>query len=244
MPSRKDFAQRSRSRNAASPKRPAAKPSSRPAARAPKRGPWKLALLSLLALAGLIFLLNRLLDVEKVPTPGATPPPAANEKPAPKPAPAPKEKTQTKAAEPTRDSQALPPVKEQSTQAETPAVPPKPIAEEKPTGNKYEFYELLPKSEVIPAAVDEYKSTPRNAVSATRYLLQAGSFRDPGDAEKMRVQLLLQGLTDAHTSKTESSNGGTWYRVRVGPFDNRSQLNKAHDKLVRMNINPMQIRVN
>lgn len=241
MPSRKDFAQRSRPRNAASPKRPAAKPS-KPAARAPQRRPWKLALVSLLALAGLIFLLNRLLDVEKVAPQGATSAPEAAPKPAAKPAP---EKTPAKPAqpEPARNTKALPPVKEKSTVAETPAVPPKPVEETKPAGNKYEFYELLPKSEVVPAAVEEYKSTPRDAVSATRYLLQAGSFRDPADAEKMRVQLLLQGLTDAHTSKTEGTNGGTWYRVRVGPFDNRSQLNKAHDKLVRMSINPMQIRV-
>tara|TARA_R110001583_G_scaffold184190_1_gene343285 strand:+ start:8761 stop:8937 length:177 start_codon:yes stop_codon:yes gene_type:complete len=39
-----------------------------------------------------------------------------------------------------------------------------------------------------------------------------------------------------------SINSGTWYRVFVGPFSNRSKLNKAQDILVSNNISPLLIK--
>ncbi|MBY4678077.1 SPOR domain-containing protein [Marinobacterium arenosum] len=116
---------------------------------------------------------------------------------------------------------------------------PQPEAEQ---GERFEFYKMLPKSEVQTDQVDAYSSTPRDAKTEYKYLLQAGSFRDPADAERMRAQLILLGLPNAHTSKSTGQNG-VWYRVRVGPFDNRSLMNRAHDKLVRQNIQPMEIKL-
>jgi cell division protein FtsN len=75
-----------------------------------------------------------------------------------------------------------------------------------------------------------------------RYLLQAGSFRDPADAERMRARLILEGLPGVRTDRSEGSNG-IWYRVRVGPFDNRSAMNRASNKLSKLNIIPMEVRI-
>ncbi|WP_051559924.1 SPOR domain-containing protein [Marinobacterium jannaschii] len=107
---------------------------------------------------------------------------------------------------------------------------------------RFEFYKMLPESEVTTSDPSKYKSTPKAEKTKYKYLLQTGSFRSAADADRMRANLLLQGLPNVHTSKSVSSNGTTWYRVRTGPFDSRSRLNKAYDKLVRMNIEPMQIR--
>lgn len=101
---------------------------------------------------------------------------------------------------------------------------------------------MLPKSEVKTEQVDVYKSTPKDAKMQYRYLLQAGSFRKAADAERMRAKLILMGMPNAKTSKSTGQNG-TWYRVRVGPFDNRSLLNRAQDKLVRQQIQPMEIKL-
>ncbi|GGO78287.1 hypothetical protein GCM10011348_09850 [Marinobacterium nitratireducens] len=106
---------------------------------------------------------------------------------------------------------------------------------------RFEFYEMLPRSEVEAPKVDAYKSTPRTAKLEHSYLLQAGSFRNPADAERMRAQLLLAGLPNVTTSRVVGSNG-TWYRVRTGPFTNRQELNKAENKMVKLSIQPMQIR--
>lgn len=108
--------------------------------------------------------------------------------------------------------------------------------------NRFEFYDMLKKSEVEAPQVDAYKSTPRDAKSEHSYLLQAGSFKSKADAERMRAQLILLGLPNVHTNTSTSDNGTLWYRVRLGPFENRSRLSKAYDKLVQQNIQPLRIK--
>lgn len=118
--------------------------------------------------------------------------------------------------------------------SEAPKAAPKPDPE-------YKFYKLLPNSEVVPARVEAYKSTPKSAADYSKHLLQAGSFKRAQDADSLRAKLLLSGLPNATTSRVVSSSGSVWYRVRIGPFPSRSKLNKAYDQLVRMNLQPLHI---
>ncbi|MFT6915223.1 MAG: cell division protein FtsN [Motiliproteus sp.] len=106
---------------------------------------------------------------------------------------------------------------------------------------EYDFYKLLPDSEVTPAVVDAYVSTPRSAADYSKHLLQAGSFRHAEDAERLRARLLLAGMPNVTKSRVVSSNGSVWYRVRIGPFPSRSKLSKAYDQLVRMRLQPMEL---
>ena len=108
---------------------------------------------------------------------------------------------------------------------------------------RFEFYKMLPESEVDTTNVEPYKSTPKDVKPKHTYVLQVGSFQSGSDAERLRAQLILQGLPNVHTRKVTNSNGTVWHQVRSGPFDNRSQLNKAQDRLVRMNIQPLVKRV-
>ncbi|MEH6649040.1 MAG: SPOR domain-containing protein [Motiliproteus sp.] len=119
-----------------------------------------------------------------------------------------------------------------------PKPPPKPAAK---SDEGYKFYKLLPESEVVPAKVEAYKSTPKSAVDYSKHLLQAGSFKRSSDAESLRAKLLLEGMPNVTTSKVTSSSGTVWHRVRLGPFASRSKLNKAYDRLVRMNLQPLHI---
>ncbi|MDY6890279.1 MAG: SPOR domain-containing protein [Pseudomonadota bacterium] len=126
------------------------------------------------------------------------------------------------------------------TPSKPPAKPAPAVVE--PKQSRFDFYEKLPKSEIVAPKVEAYKSTPKDAPMEHRYLLQAGSFRDPADAERMRARLILEGLPGVRTDRSEGSNG-IWYRVRVGPFDNRSAMNRASNKLSKLNIIPMEVRI-
>jgi cell division protein FtsN len=116
-------------------------------------------------------------------------------------------------------------------------------AQPKQSKPDYKFYKLLPESEVTPSEVEAYKSTPKSAADYSKYLLQAGSFKRSSDADSLRATLLLVGMPNVTTSKVVSSSGTTWYRVRLGPFSSRSKLNKAYDQLVRMRLQPLQIKL-
>lgn len=108
-----------------------------------------------------------------------------------------------------------------------------PTAQQQPG---FRFYEMLPDSEVIPSDVEEY--TPGPAQQQYTYLVQTGSFRSPTDAERQRAQIAFQGLR-ANVSRIDLDSGSTWYRVNVGPFTSRSQMNAALDKLVSISIQPL-----
>lgn len=139
------------------------------------------------------------------------------------------------------------------------AEPAKSDSKPEPVKPKYDFYTLLPESEVIvpPEAVPEKTPPPATpaelakadaaraeaalkgetppplptAVKAavTQYFLQAGSFRKQDDADKVRAQIILLGQDVQVESGTVREE--TWYRVLVGPFSNREQLTAAQKKL-------------
>lgn len=133
-------------------------------------------------------------------------------------------------------------VKRDSTAAQSPPQPatPSPTPRQE---TRYEFYTLLPESEVMvpesavpdkPApespAQSDPASTDSSATGDTRFFLQAGSFRKQTDADGVRAKILLLGL-DVQLEPARLDNGDTWYRVQVGPFRDREQLNQAQRML-------------
>ena len=107
----------------------------------------------------------------------------------------------------------------------------------------FDFYTLLSDIQVQTPEVEAYKSTPKNPLKKTNILLQAGSFQDLKDANRLRAQLILLNLPNVVVQKAVSTSGSVWYRVRLGPFANRSMLNKAEDILARHNIESIRIRI-
>ena len=62
-----------------------------------------------------------------------------------------------------------------------------------------------------------------------RYLVQAGAVRTPADAEAQRAKLAMLGV-NAQVAAREQS-GRTVYRVRVGPFESRSEADSVQSRL-------------
>lgn len=106
----------------------------------------------------------------------------------------------------------------------------------------FEFYKLL-KDDEVPVNLPEPErpdtdrpatTSPQPEVPATskRWIIQVASFSQVADADRLRAELIINGLTEAHLATVDLGDRGTYHRVMVGPFDNRSLLNKAQDILV------------
>ena len=108
------------------------------------------------------------------------------------------------------------------------------------SATKFDFYTLLPEREVI-VEVDRDEDDDSQAKQNTVYILQAGSFKQAADADRLRAKLILMGL-DARVEPITSSNGGRWHRVQVGPFTNRSRLAKARNTLINEGIDTLLLK--
>jgi len=134
--------------------------------------------------------------------------------------------------------------------AETPAAKP---AATKPAGKntaaahngvRYEFYTLLPESEVV-IPDQELAEHSKGAKSTTKppgtYMLQAGSFRNPKEAKTRKGELALLGIVANIQNVT--IGGDTWYRVRVGPFATFGEINRVRNRLQDNNINAIPVKI-
>ena len=112
------------------------------------------------------------------------------------------------------------------------------------SGRQFDFYEMLPKFEVVvpereKAEGPDSRSTPIERPGA--YVLQAGSYRNFADADRVRAQLALQGIE----SKVQrvSIDNDTWHRVRIGPVSDLAELNRTRAKLRQADVEALVIRV-
>lgn len=103
---------------------------------------------------------------------------------------------------------------------------------------EFDFYEILKSNEVVvdesPQARDPNSATLENK----EYILQAGSFREMKDADRLRAQLILLNL-EAKVETVKVSSGETWHRVVVGPYASRSRMAKVRSVLVSNQISPL-----
>lgn len=97
---------------------------------------------------------------------------------------------------------------------------------------RYDFFTLLPEKEVV---VPDYEIKTRNREEkagksrAVRYMMQAGSFRNNKDADRLKAKLALIGIE----SKIELARIGdvNWHRVKLGPFLNMSATEVVRQRL-------------
>lgn len=81
------------------------------------------------------------------------------------------------------------------------------------------------------------------SASGQRFMLQAASFREVGDAQQLRSRLRDFGLL-AQVSEVKAGGGETWHRVQVGPYEDRRELSRAQDLMVTQGIEPLLIQLN
>ncbi|OIR10472.1 cell division protein FtsN [mine drainage metagenome] len=68
-------------------------------------------------------------------------------------------------------------------------------------------------------AVAKAQSVPSAPASKEMYYVQAGSFQNEGDAEKLKAKLAFSGF-EASIQKVAIPEKGEWHRVRLGPYNN------------------------
>jgi cell division protein FtsN len=78
------------------------------------------------------------------------------------------------------------------------------------------------------------------AEGQTIYLLQAGAYRAPNDAESMKAKLALMGF-EAQIVAADV-NGATLHRVRVGPYGGLDAMNRARSRLAENGIEATVLR--
>ena len=106
----------------------------------------------------------------------------------------------------------------------------------KPT---FDFYTLLPEQQVE-VDVEPAPNEPQRGRETDQYLLQAGSFQLAADADRRRAELLLLGL-EARVQETTGANG-RWFRVYIGPFENRSRLERARSLTAQQGIDTLLMK--
>ena len=112
------------------------------------------------------------------------------------------------------------------------------------SANRFTFYELLPKFEVV-IPEEDLNVVPDNRNEPVArpgvYVLQAGSFSNFPEADRMKAQLALLGILSNIQKVTVDDR--TYHRVRIGPIDRLEQLNMLRKQLRDAHIEILVIQV-
>jgi len=114
---------------------------------------------------------------------------------------------------------------------------------------QYDFYTILPEMEIAVPDNGADESNPEATAPFkhdSQFILQAGSFKTLSQADQMKASLALLGVEASIQSVTiDNTNNGatTWHRVRLGPYDSFSQMNKIRSRLRRNNIEALLLKL-
>ena len=112
------------------------------------------------------------------------------------------------------------------------------------TGTKFDFPKMLTESEVVIPEKEKDLHHDVRAAPVTRpgtYYLQAGSYRNEADADRVRAKLALTGIESKVQKVTVDAD--TWHRIRIGPFTNLEPLNRTRTRLRQADIDAILISV-
>ncbi|WKZ12661.1 MAG: SPOR domain-containing protein [Gammaproteobacteria bacterium] len=142
-----------------------------------------------------------------------------------------------------RDKLRSPPVPAAASGAR-PAPKPQPKAPSAPPEKRFEFYEMLPNSEVIvPEEGRDVRpgKTPVPLDTPGVYVLQAGSYGEFADADRVKAKLALLGIRSQIQEITVDER--RYHRVRIGPIEDLAELNRNRGQLRKAGIDFLVIRV-
>jgi len=103
---------------------------------------------------------------------------------------------------------------------------------------------MLPKFEVVVPEKDKEvkRDLPSDKIERPGvYVLQAGSYRNQSDADRVRAQLKLQGVNA--TVQRVAVDNDVWHRVRIGPIRDLAEVNRVRAQLQAADIDGLVIRV-
>lgn len=109
---------------------------------------------------------------------------------------------------------------------------------------KLDFYTILPgKEEAIPEKQQPGRGTSAGTSTRVVYYLQAGAFQKATDADNLKARLALAGL-EAQIQTATLPDSTVWHRVRLGPYSNTQDLDKARATLHENKIDNKVIKEN
>jgi len=118
-------------------------------------------------------------------------------------------------------------------------------APQEPVKSQFDFYTLLPEMEVVIPEIDDLSESNQQQKKADKtevYILQAGSFRRFDEADSLKANLALIGI-EANIQTVAINGKDTWYRVRLGPYQDFSQLRQARARLRKNDIEYIVLKI-
>ena len=115
-----------------------------------------------------------------------------------------------------------------------------------PDEKHFDFYRILPGQEV-PVSEKELQQQTKAAKKDSGeskkepYLVQAGAFQSPTDADAMKARLALLGL-EASVEPAHLQDKGTLYRVRLGPYTDLNEINNVRGTLSQNGISASLVK--
>jgi hypothetical protein len=109
---------------------------------------------------------------------------------------------------------------------------------------KFDFYKILPEMEV---PVPEWELSGKDDESETSlapgtYVLQVGSFKQFGDADRAKARLALRGIS-ARIQRVVINGQDVWFRVHVGPFSDIAAIRAMRVKLIENDMDFILLRI-
>ncbi len=150
-----------------------------------------------------------------------------------------KSTTTAKRSERPRPAATAPPASSAKKPVETSAT------QTKPAKPRFDFYTILPEVETPLPPREPKKAAqvkPPKPEEGARYVLQAASYSDFEDADRLKARLALAGL-EANIEKVTIEGKGDFYRVRLGPFEKLEALDDADRRLGEQGIKSLRLKL-
>ncbi|MGI9257411.1 MAG: SPOR domain-containing protein [Gammaproteobacteria bacterium] len=124
-----------------------------------------------------------------------------------------------------------PPQAAAAPETEVVEIPAEPADDDEPhPASRFDFFDILPTFEVVlPEVEPSERREPRSIEEPGSYVLQAGSFTDPADAERRKANLALLGIES--TLQRAEISGINYHRVIIGPTTDRDKLNRTRRQI-------------
>jgi cell division protein FtsN len=117
------------------------------------------------------------------------------------------------------------------------------VPAEKP---RFDFYKILPGQEepVSEKELRERMKSGRGQQAGPKdvYFIQAGSFQNPADADNQKARLAILGF-ESSVEPANLPDKGTWYRVRLGPYNKLDEINRVRQALAQNNIDASLVKI-
>ncbi|WP_264874575.1 SPOR domain-containing protein [Vibrio agarivorans] len=128
-----------------------------------------------------------------------------------------------------QDPEPQAPVAVQPKPQPKPAPKPKKVLPPKPE-EKWDYVETLPNRQIEVEAKELQ-------VSDIPYIMQCGAYKSLEQAESRKLDIAFQGIE----SKVRKTEGSSWYRVVLGPYDMKRDAERDRHRLERAKIEPCAI---